>query len=173
MTKNITNQKFGRWTVIKRAGTRTHTKSKPALWEVLCDCGNVSIVAGTDLRSGQTKSCGCLTTKNTNSSYRGSKHHSWKGGISKHPKGYIQLAKSEVESRFPTVKVERKMFEHTAIMSQHLGRPLYKEETVHHKNGDRSDNRIENLELRVGNHGPGQSIADLVAWANEILKRYT
>ena len=52
--------------------------------------------------------------------------------------------------------------EHRYIMENHLGRRLLPGETVHHKNGVRSDNRLDNLELWVKPQVPGQRVEDLV-----------
>lgn len=174
LVKDITGQSFSRWTVIERAGTRSHTKCKPAMWRVRCECGNESIRAGIDLRGGHTTGCGCKRITKRTSSYRSSNHHAWKGGRSIDEKGYIWICRSLIQELYPHAKFtsNRGMFEHRAVMSDHLRRSLLPGETVHHRNGNRQDNSIENLELRAGKHGPGQSIPDLVAWAKEILARY-
>ena len=65
-----------------------------------------------------------------------------------------------------------KELEHRLLLAAALGRPLAADEVVHHRNGDRLDNRLSNLELWSTSQPRGQRIEDKVAFAHEILRRY-
>ena len=54
---NLAGQKFGRLIVLEKTGS---DKWKSLLWKCLCDCGNETVVRGSHLVAGATKSCGCL-----------------------------------------------------------------------------------------------------------------
>lgn len=87
---------------------------------------------------------------------RGSLHWNWRGGKyinNGKYKGYIQVCVTP-EHRFYCMAGKRHSVpEHRLVMAEYLGRPLTKDEIVHHKNGKKTDNRIENLELTTnGKH---------------------
>jgi HNH endonuclease len=61
----------------------------------------------------------------------------------------------------------RRIFQHRYVIEQHLGRRLLPEENVHHKNGIRHDNRLENPELWLTRQPSGQRVSDLIAFVVE------
>lgn len=65
LSNNLAGQRFGRWTVIKRKGSKTYIGSDGKsttfpLYLCRCDCGAECIVIAQNLKSGRSKSCGCL-----------------------------------------------------------------------------------------------------------------
>lgn len=64
------------------------------------------------------------------------------------------------------------MLEHRYVMQCHVGRPLLRKETVHHKDGNRENNDLENLELRSGAHGQGINIIDGIESSLWWIGRY-
>lgn len=81
------------------------------------------------------------------------------------PGGYVVRKRGNGQGR-------NYQLQHRFFMQEHLGRELLNTETVHHKNGNRQDNRIENLEVWSGIHPRGARSEDQVEWATEILRLY-
>jgi len=78
---------------------------------------------------------------------RGKNNNKWVGGRSINKGGYVLFRAPE----HPSAHVDGYILEHRMVMEDHLGRRLERWEYVHHKNGKKDDNRIENLEVVFAN----------------------
>lgn len=74
---------------------------------------------------------------------KGNKNSNWKGGIKKHRGGYVCLH----SPNHPFRSVDNYVLEHRLVMEKYIGRYLKHSEHVHHKNGIKNDNRLENLQI--------------------------
>jgi hypothetical protein len=119
-----------------------------------CDCG----------RAKQVKSKTCFKCRPKAEEHNGR----WKGGRGYHTHGYVIIR----DRTHPRAGKSGYVFEHILVMESILGRHLKPDETVHHRNGVRDDNRLENLELWVRPQPPGIRVEDAIEWAEEILRRY-
>ncbi len=86
--------------------------------------------------------------------------------------GYRRLSRKGHPNASKTGKNKYRVTEHAVVMSEHLGRPLRKGESIHHKNGIRHDNRMENLELWDKRQPAGQRVEDKIKFYKEFLEEH-
>jgi transcriptional regulator with XRE-family HTH domain len=83
--------------------------------------------------------------------------------------GYVRL---KVGNEYTGSHKRGWTYEHRFAMEQYLGRKLLDHENVHHKDGNRANNDISNLELWSKSQPAGQRVEDKLAWAKQILEDY-
>lgn len=108
------------------------------IWYACVDCGKQRWVV---VRKGEPKNLRCRHCSKT-----GILHHCYKGGRIKTSAGYVRILVSKKDFFYPMAK-QHYIPEHRLIMAKHLNRCLLPWEIVHHKNGIKDDNRLENLKL--------------------------
>ena len=107
-------------------------------------CGKERILAIRSLREpGFTGLCNDCARRSRGKT----KNPNWGGGRYMRKDGYSCVRVYPDDFYFPMTKSDGYVLEHRLVMAKHLGRNLQSWESVHHKNGIKTDNRIENLEL--------------------------
>lgn len=113
------------------------------------DCGEVRWVPFT---KGEPVRVFCRSCARKRSATTGEDNKNWRGGRVVYGDGYIYVTIPLDDFFAPMISSHRRLgggyiFEHRLVMAKHLGRCLQRWEHVHHKNGIKDDNRIENLEI--------------------------
>ena len=113
------------------------------IWTACLGCGKERWVS---LVRGKIKNDYCRSCSMKRANPRGSKNFAWKGGRF-HQDGYIAVYVPLDDFFYPMAQTRGYVLEHRLVMAKHLNRCLLPWEIVHHINGIRDDNRVENLEL--------------------------
>ena len=151
---------FGSLTILAEIARVTKTKRR---FLCRCVCGVAKEINLVHLISGSIVSCGCSkTTRMIDNTYN------WKGGLRVESGGYLE----RYVPTHPSARQNGYVKEHRLIMEKQLNRLLLPNENIHHKNGNKLDNSISNLELWSTSQPSGQRVIDKIKWAKEILTIY-
>ena len=141
-------------------------RAQQYIWRKCAGCGECSWV---QLRRGIPQSVRCRScAKKLQDRRFGPANKNWKGGRL-FRRGYVFIRIYPNDSYFPMANTMGYIPEHRLVMARHLGRCLLPIESVHHLNGDKGDNRIENLELvSPANHALCSSLCSHCELRKEI-----
>lgn len=163
--RDLLGERFGRLLVVEK-GYRD--KLERFRWLCKCDCGSTTLCYSSNLMSGRRTSCGCLGSEKTvNRNKELAKPDGYKHTNSQ---GYVTMK----SKNHPNADKKGWVLEHIFVMSNHLGRKIdtASGENIHHKNGIRHDNRIENLELWTSSQPKGQRVEDVIEFCEYYLRKY-
>ena len=130
---------------IKRGSEIGKSQYDKYIWTVCEVCGKERWVI---LKGGKPKYSRCFLCGQA----RRERHPRWKGGRRKESTGYISVLLVSNDFFYPMANKQRYVLEHRLVMAKYLKRCLLPWEVVHHRNGIKDDNRLENLEL-LGSQG--------------------
>ena len=154
---DLIGKKFKYLLVIKPVWVKKQKK-----WECVCDCGTVKSFLTRDLIHNRVKSCGCYNRKVAKERMTKENNPFWKGGVTINSRGYREIKYGE----------NRGKLEHRVIYEQHYNVKLKPHQNIHHINGDKLDNRIENLELWDSSQPPGQRVEDKILFYKNLFNEY-
>lgn len=99
----------------------------------------------------------------------GAEHQSWRGGRTVNGQGYILVTPDPEDVAVCPPMANGYVSEHRLVMAKALGRPLKRTETIHHIDGDHTNNDISNLQLRNGSHGSGVVLACRSCGSHDVV----
>ncbi len=140
------------WSKVVVVPFRNHPVHTTRIVPVTCICGSMKTQIVNDLKQHKYKGL-CLKCSAKLYVRRGERHADWKGGKSRRQDGYnvvsIDILTPEQQELIGGMKHShgKYILEHRLVVALHLGRPLIRDEHIHHVNGIKTDNRIENLRL--------------------------
>ena len=157
-SRDLCGEDFGFLSVIS-----SHRINGRLKWKTICVCGNERFHLTHDLTTGRVKSCGCKRSEFCKNSNLGVKNSSWKGGLPIiNNRGYKEFRWGEL----------RGVLEHRYVYEKHYGLKLLPYQNIHHINGDKLDNRIENLELWDTSQPKGQRVEDKILYYKKLYNEY-
>lgn len=141
-------QTINQWTIIGMVTDEKYYKR----FQAICSCGKVGTPSAAMVVNGKSKSCGCSLKEHLPEE---TKH------LNLDKYGYVRISING-----------KRVKEHRYVVEQAYGEKLKSHESIHHKNGIRHDNRLENLEVWSKKQPSGQRVEDKIKFCIEFLEEY-